>query len=428
MATAQRRRPEKGASRSKTRTVPGDAWIHSTRVHVVLYSFLLVFTPFIVLQNFLMDFLSTASARTISLGLVELPAVVLIGGIVIVALAIVFRRHINRRLLAGLAIAVLMDALAQQISDFYFGQKFYNLLNNWHYIAYALFAPMMYRDLSPRGVRFSRILWVTFFCAVGFSTFDEFFQRYLSNRVFDLSDTAKDVWGCVMGLVVVSMYSRLPELKEGWKRLRHSRPREQFDNPLSVLILMAAFGLVFLSCASLLSEPEYPPLVALLSIGISALALAVYLALFYRPTRIAVGVLALAGVLALGYNLVRHHGEQIALNRYGLTVYRGMPIPFFDVMIFPDGHYRLVDKKHSFTQRDQKRMLSEASDIILIGSGEKGLGGGGFPETAMVQFLRNPYSNGITQVIILKTPEACRVFNRLKQEGKNVLFVLHNTC
>jgi hypothetical protein len=31
-------------------------------------------------------------------------------------------------------------------------------------------------------------------------------------------------------------------------------------------------------------------------------------------------------------------------------------------------------------------------------------------------------------VIILPTPQACREFNRLKQEQKSVLFVIHNTC
>ena len=65
---------------------------------------------------------------------------------------------------------------------------------------------------------------------------------------------------------------------------------------------------------------------------------------------------------------------------------------------------------------------------IVIGSGADGLGGRGFIKESAHQFIYNPHTQRGTQVIILKTPEACQVFNRLKRERKNVLFVLHNTC
>jgi len=415
--------------RSKARSAPGSTWIHSTRLHVVLYSFLLVFTPFILLQNFLIDFVSGISGRTVSLGGVHVPVVPLIAGVLLLAAALRFRARITKRMLAAAAIVILMDALAQRMSDYYFGQKFYDLLQNWHYIAYGLFAPMLYRDLEPRGMPLARILWITFFCALGFSVFDEFFQRYMSSRVFDLSDTAKDVWGCLMGMVVVSLCGRHGnEVVRGWKRARHAGPRESLNNPLVALVLMICFDLIFLSCASLLSDSTYAPQVALLSVGISLLVLAIYFALHYRRARIVLGAIVLAAVLALGYSVVRPHGGGIVHNRYGYTAYRGLPIPYFDVMIYPDGGFRLVDKKHSFTQRDQLTLLRHAGDIIVVGSGARGLGGQGFPETSMVQFLHNPYSGGVTQLIILKTPDACRTFNRLKQEGKSVLFVLHNSC
>jgi hypothetical protein len=109
-------------------------------------------------------------------------------------------------------------------------------------------------------------------------------------------------------------------------------------------------------------------------------------------------------------------------------VYKGIPIVFYDVMIFPNGTFRLVDKKHYFNSRDQTFFMEHKPDIIIIGSGAEGLGGRGFVKQSPHQFMYNPHIQRGTQVIILKTPEACEVFNRLKRERKNVLFVLHNTC
>ncbi len=415
--------------RAKARSTQGTTWIHSTRTHLVLYSFLLVFTPFILLQNFLIDFVSAVSSRTFSISGAHLPIVPVAAGVLLLAVAVWFRARITKRVLLAVAIVVLMDSLAQQMSDYYFGQKFYDLLQNWHYMAYGLFAPMMYRDLEPRRMPLAKILWITFFCALGFSTFDEFFQRFMSSRVFDLSDTAKDLWGCLMGMVMVSLCGRhAEELLKGRKRALHARPRENLSNPFAALILMACFNLVFLSCASLLSDATYAALVALLSAAISGLVLVIFFMLHHRRGRIVLGAVVVAVGLLLGYSFARYHDEQIVLNRYGLTVYRGIPFPYFDIMIFPDGGFRLVDKKHFFTPRDQKRLLRQSSDIIVVASGERGLGGQGFPESSLVQFLPNPDSGSFTQLIIIRTSEACHTFNRLKREGKNVLFVIHNTC
>ncbi|MBP6875319.1 MAG: VanZ family protein [Candidatus Eisenbacteria bacterium] len=404
-------------------------WIHSTRLHAVLYSFLLVFTPFILLQNYLVDIVASISTSRMSLGGWNLPIVPVVAAVALLAIVIWQRKRITRRVLLAAAIILLMNALSQQMSDYYFGQNFYDLLQNWHYLAYALFGPMVYRDLDPRGVRFSRILWIIFFCALGLSTFDESFQRYMSSRVFDLSDTAKDVWGCLMGLVAIALCSRhARELRLDLKSLVRMPRLQTLDHPLVALVLMACFTLIFLSCASLMSDAQYAPLVALFSIGLSALALGLYLLLLRKPGRIAIGALALIAVCALGYSALHYRGQEIVSHRNGLTVYRGMPLLFFDALIFPDGHFRLVDRKHSFTSRDQKRLLRQKSDIIVVGTGRKGLGGQGFPEPSMVQFLHNPYSGGVTQVIIQRTADACLTFNRLKKEGKRVAFVIHNTC
>jgi len=37
------------------------------------------------------------------------------------------------------------------------------------------------------------------------------------------------------------------------------------------------------------------------------------------------------------------------------------------------------------------------------------------------------FTKRAAQIVILDTPTACREFNRLKKEKKNVLFVIHNS-
>jgi hypothetical protein len=399
--------------------------IHSTRLHVVLYSFLLVFTPFIVLQNFLMDMIATASSVTVR----DIPVVPVVTALLLAIAAAVFRRRLTRRLLGAILVVALINAAAQSITDYYFDQKFYDLLQNWHYIAYALFAPMMYRDLAPRRIPLARILWITYVCALCFSVFDEGFQRALSNRVFDLSDTAKDLTGCLMGLILVTIAgTQWPGLRPAWRAARETPPSAHFANPLVSLALMTVFTFIYLGCTSLQSDAVYAGVAILMSMAASLVVVAVYFLLFRRWGRIVVGAAGLAVVGIVGGGFLLHHDDQIVHNRHGLTVYKGIPIPFFDVMIYPDGTFRLVDRKHAFTARDQQLMLRQRADIILLGTGSRGQGGRGFPEQAMVQFLHNPHLGRGTQVIRLTTPEACKLFNRLKQEKKSVLFIVHNTC
>ncbi len=404
-------------------------WIHSTRLHLVLYSFLLVYTPFILLQNYLIDLVSDTSRSTFELGSLHVPVVPIAAGVLLLLGILRFRRSVTRRMLAAAGIVVLMDTLAQQITDYYFGHRFYDLQQNWHYIAYGLFAFMVYRDLIPRRLPLARILWLTYFGALGFSLFDEFFQRQISSRVFDLSDTSKDLWGCLMGMVLIYLGGqRSQELLRGWSQIRQKHVGAHFRNPLTSLLLMVAFCLIFLCVTALLSDPQYAWTATGTTVALCVVFLAAFTLLFTRAGRIvlAAAVLALLGII--GYGSIRRGGEPITHARAGLTVYQGVPLPFFDVMFRPDGSFRLVDKKHFFNQRDQDFLLRQKCDIIVIGSGEKGLGGLGFPERSMVQFLYNPYLDRATQVITLRTPEACRLFNRLRQEKKSVLFILHNTC
>jgi hypothetical protein len=404
-------------------------WIHSTRLHLVMYSMLLVATPFLMLRNFLQPNIARLSRFSFGIAGTDVPIILVVAAVLLIGGLILFRAHLTRlRILAGV-IVVAMNAMAQQITDYYFDHEFYDLQQNWHYFAYATFAIMAYRDLAPRGIRPARIMLITFLLGVSFSTFDEAFQLGMSGRIFDMGDIAKDAWGTLMGIALLYVGGTEPkDLRDHRKQLRQPTWRGYFQNPLSLLVLLVVLGLLFLCFASLLEDRAYWLLIVLLTIGSFAVIFLLFHLSQRKPVRYAALAILLAAVLTQSYYFVRYRAEQIVHNRFGLTVYKGIPIPFFDVMIFPNGAFRPVAKKHFFSLRDQRFFLKQQTDIILIGSGAEGLGGRGFPQDVVSQFLYNPYTQRGTQVIILETPKACELFNRLKREQKSVLFILHNTC
>jgi VanZ family protein len=390
---------------------------------------LLVATPFVLLQTFLIGQVSLISESTVELWGMKITIVPTIALIIFIIGLIYFAPRLRWRHVAAGAVVILLNALAQQITDYYFDHDFYDLQQNWHYIAYAIFAFFMNRDLRPRGVSLARIMLATYLIALAFSTFDETFQKYLSSRVFDMCDIAKDVWGALSGIVLVHLGGKNHgKLLAGWRKITHRRIRDYLDHPFALLVFMFIFGLDFLIFSSILTDFQYWYYVVIITLGSFALIfLLIHLSQFRLGKYVVAGLLII-GIATQSYFFIKHRNEHIVHDEFGLIVYKGIPIPFFDVMVYPDGMFRLVDKKHSFNVRDQKFLLRRKSDILLIGNGYEGRGGLGFPELTTNQFLYNKYLKKGTQLIIMRTPDACRVFNRLKREGKNVLFVIHSTC
>jgi len=403
--------------------------IHSTRLHAIMYGLLLVATPFVLLQNFLVEKIAEISGFSFELGNTELPLLPLLAAVLVIVLLVSLRSYLTWTRLLAPVMVVLMNALSQQITDYYFDHHFYDLQQNWHYFAYGIFAYMVYRDLAPRKVPPAKIMLITYLVALGLSTFDEVFQMHMSSRVFDVSDIAKDLWGSLMGIVFLYLIVTEPgTLARQWKRVRHRRLQDYLKHPPSLLVCMFIFAFLLLCYSSLLSEYEYCGYVVLLTVvSFSACLLLLHLSQ-YRIFKLALISMLVCVVLLQTFFFVKYRSDNIVYHRHGLTVYKGIPILFFDVMVFPDGTFRLVDKKHFFNFRDQNFFMKQRTDIMVISSGSRGEGGHGFPVKAPVQFIYNQHIQRGTQVIILKNSEACELFNRLKDEGKNVLFVLHNTC
>ncbi|MFH2056253.1 MAG: VanZ family protein, partial [bacterium] len=203
--------------------------IHSPRLHTVLYSLLLVATPFVLLQNFLVERISALSSTALTLGDLSIPIMPLVAAILVIALVVALRAYITRSLLIGVAAVIVMLVIANQITDYYFDHNFYDLQQNWHYLAYGIFAWMIYRDLTPRKVPAAKVMLITYLAALGFSTFDEVFQMQLSSRVFDICDIGKDLWGCLMGIVMIYFATTdRKTLATEWRQVRQPQLKDDF--------------------------------------------------------------------------------------------------------------------------------------------------------------------------------------------------------
>lgn len=403
--------------------------VESPRLHLVLYALLLICTPFIMLRAFLQDAVGRASASTFPLGGEEIPIVPVAAAAVAVLLLALTRPRITTRRVLTAWLAVVMIAIGQRSTDLYFGHSFYELQQNWHYIAYTIFAFMVYRDLHPRGVSLARIFLGTFGLAAGCSLFDEYFQMHMSGRVFDTSDIAKDVWGSLIGMgILLFGREQAGASRAWWRGLRHRSLDGYLAHAPATWMLLLVLGYLFLAFSSVLTEPRYAGYVLLVTLpAFVVVFLLLHLSQKRRARWIIPGVAALAAALLAG-SCLRQDRETIVTGRSGLTFYRGLPVPGFDVMLRPDGSLRLVDKKHFFNHRDKIFLNRQKADVLLIGAGYDGQAGKGFPHASGSRFIYNPFLQDATQVIILRSEEACRRYNELKKQKKNVLFILHTTC
>jgi VanZ family protein len=398
------------------------------QVNFILYVLLLIMTPFLLLQNYLQAAIGIASNSHFEYGDFSLPYVLIVVGFIALALFFYVRKQLRWKHLGFIPLILFLFWLGQQNTDYYFNHKFYELQHNWHYIAYSGFAVISWRFWKSQGKNAAQIILYSLILAFSVSVLDEVAQVPLSNRIFDVCDIAKDIYGVVLGNILVfyvldngvNMPSKL--------RITHPSIKEYFQNPLTLLLYEFLFVFIFLVFASVLSELRYIFFAFAVPAGIFIIIwLFIHLSQF-KIGRIAVSAFLLLVILALSASFAINYDKDFSYNAHGITIYKGIPLPFLDVMIFENGSFRLVDKKHEFNKRDQRTILTKCTDILIIGSGSQGKGGIGFTEREPVQFIFNPNIGRMTQIIILKTPQACELYNRLKKENKNVTFILHNTC
>ena len=401
---------------------------YSPLINLIMFASLLVATPFLMLQNYLQTFVGELSLSNFEFLGIVIPYVVILALIILITLIIINLKHFSRFRIISVLITLLLMIIGQKLSDFYFNQKFYELQHNWHYFAYGLFSYIAYRYFKSKNKSDARIILLTFISTILISTFDEFIQIHISSRIFDIGDIGKDMLGVVIGMFFINFVINKGEIiKQTWK-IREKKIKDYFNNPFSILFLETIFTLILLSVSSQLTNIEYLGY----SIFISVVLFLILFFIFHLSQkhifkRIFICILIIY-ILVQGFFIVKYHKEGIIHNSYGITVYKGIPLPFLDIMIFESGFFRFVDKKHDFNTRDKNTIFHYSNSILLIGSGKDGSGGNGFPEKLKPQFVFNTIKFKPLQIIILKTPEACKKYNQLKKEGYNVLFIIHNTC
>ncbi len=394
---------------------------------LILYSLLLIATPFVMLQNYLQASVGWLSKVSFHIWKFDMPYILIIVIIFIFTLIVILRHKLTGFRIFSWLFVVSLIILGYNSTDFYLNLKFYDLQQNWHYIAYAIFSFMMYRFLKTRKLLSSQIISYIFSTAFFLSAFDEVFQLFISDRIFDISDIAKDLWGTVIGIIIIYFVIENGKITGNEWNIRQNKIINYIKQPFSLIFLIWIFAFIFIFFTSILSDIKYLCFAVLIPVLIFLIFFFILHLSQFRIYRIIISSVIIIFILIQGFFFIKYHKNDIIYNSYGLTVYKGIVIPFFDIMIFPDGNFKIVDKKRSFKENDILTVFDYEPDILLIGRGTTGKGGEGFPEPTEVQFLFNCKTKKGVQVVILMTPEACKEFNKFKKDGENVLFIIHNT-
>ena len=401
--------------------------LYNPSTNVYFYSLLLIITPFLLLQNYLQDAIVILSRLSFNLGSIEIPIILTLLFVFVITLFIAFRKQITWvRIIAWLVI-IFMWALGQRSTDYYLNTKFYDLQHNWHYIAYGLFAILTYRALKQKKFAPAKIIYLTFVRALMISTFDEAIQIIISSRVFDISDIAKDAWGVLMGIIFIFFIIEQGEIFKTNRKIRQKKIKDYLHNPVSILVLELILVYLLLVFSSILSESKFWFVIILVTAAIFSIIFFIIHKSQHKNYRRAFFVIAIVLIIIQAFSFFGNINKNITHHQKWLTVYKGIPIPYFDVMIHENGTFRLVDKKINFNQADIMFFCNNTSNILLIGYGEEKIGRMGFTQDLESQFMFNPLKKKALQIILLPSTEACKEYNRLKREGKKVLFILHNS-
>lgn len=394
--------------------------------HRILYVLLLIATPFLLLQNYLQTLIGTLAASTFPVAGVDVPFILIIA-LALIGLILYFSyKKLNRLRVISWLIVIILFWIGQSSTDYYFNQNFYDLQYNWHFFAYAIFAYINYRALSVKRSPPEKVIKITFFSALGASTLDELLQIPLSNRVFDLGDISKDVWGAMIGLFIIYFILENGSIvKKGWK-LRQQIIINYTKNPVSLLILLFILSYIFMVVSSVLTETAFIlPAMLITLLLFTTVFMIIHLTQFKLWRNLILAFFSLLLVIQ-AYSFVRHFNDNIVSTSRNILNYKGIPIIYFDVMIYPNGFFRLVDKKTEFNQRDQKTIVQKCENIIVFATGMEGEGGKGFPFSEETQFLLNEMNHKGVQIILQNNKTACKTFNRIKKEGKRPALIYHN--
>lgn len=79
-------------------------------------------------------------------------------------------------------------------------------------------------------------------------------------------------------------------------------------------------------------------------------------------------------------------------------------------------------KGHLLDQDMVQRAVDQNIEFLIIGNGANGAL---MVPDKVIDYLK---TSGIKKIVVEKTPEACRLYNKLFHEGKHVALFAHGTC
>ena len=403
--------------------------VFSPAVNIILFDMLLIITPFLMVTNYLQTSIRELSHLSFSLFDINIPIIL---SVVIVLGLIGLIPNLGKLSTSraiSLAYIIIMVFIGHNVSDYYLDLSFFDLQQNWHYIAYGLFAFVMYRALKHKNLPYNKLITIIFFKALVISAIDEGFQYFISNRIFDLCDIAKDSFGSVMGIIFVLFFIENGRILDNFKNIRNKKIGDYFRNPISLLFIYMIFAIALVSVSSFLTDT------ALIFEAVSiSLAITIVLLILIHLTTIKIGKYAISVIGALViisviYSAVTNSDSGAEYSGENTILHRGLPIIYFDVMLYSDGWFRLVDKKDYFNSVDLQTILKKEPDILIFSKGKNNIGGQGLEaikSTRVPQFIYNPNTGRGTQLAILENKKAIEEFNRLKKNNKNVILIYHH--
>lgn len=393
------------------------------RTTMFLFDILIVATPFLMLQNYL-QYTIKGVGDTDVFGI----PLALIGVIIAVGILVYStRKYITITRIIDLAFMLLLMALFQNRSDYYLDCRFYDIQNLWHYMAYFFLSLVIYRYCIHYNKSEKHRIYMTLYKAILISLFDEGIQVFISDRVFDLSDVAKDGCGAVLGLIFIFFVIKNTNFFKEVYNKKNCKFKDFFTDLTLIHVNFIVFVSVYVTISSILSDSQYWYIMFFITfIAYWATSLLVFLLFSRRKTlAIIIGCLVIAQTASIMIN----YNRGVYTISDGIVSVRGIIIPYFDFFVYSNGYIRLVDKKDNFFTSDVMTLSKHSGDILIVASGTEGEGGKGFTDDDTdenVRFIYNPFEEKPVQVAVLKNDEAFTEYNRLKNAGKNVSIVVYN--
>ncbi len=396
-------------------------------INLVLYDLLLILTPFLLIRNYLQLALKELSQFKLHLFFFEIPLFVFVFLLLSLFCLFIYWKKLKAKYLIIILLLVFLMVIGQNIADFYLDYSYYDLQNNWHYFAYGIFVFIAYRYFKEHIKSDSKLITIIFLKAFIISSIDEGIQVFISNRIFDVSDIAKDLWGVCLGLVVLLFWVKDYNLKN--LNFIIKKAKDYFSEPVSILLHLFMLTLIFLLISSNLTDSRYFVWIILWTLFIYLIYFIFSFICKFRYIKILTifTILLIFGFTVFNFISVK---DDIITQKNSMIYYKNIPLFFFDFMVFPNGLIRMTDKKSNFRGNDFIIFKKQNPDLLIISSDKEPYFITGFEHLKFVEFpylMYNEIYNRLIQVLILKQEDAIRQYNRLNKLNKKVLLVIHQS-